>query len=121
MKPLKYFLLISLIVVLVACGTDNDSNNSVETDGSSSVATFTAEIIEIYEDLGSDTFAANVKVIDKENSGLTADTQLAVNLNVNADETFEIGDHIRVGFDGVIMESDPPQIRTESVEKLTHQ
>lgn len=41
-----------------------------------------------------------------------------VNLSVNSDETFQIGDRIKVGYDGTIMESNPAQINTLSVELI---
>ncbi|MEH7250151.1 DUF3221 domain-containing protein [Neobacillus niacini] len=41
---------------------------------------------------------------------------LFVDLSVNNDETFQVGDKIKVGFDGIIKESNPAQINTLSVE-----
>jgi len=37
-------------------------------------------------------------------------------LSVNNDEAFQVGDEIKVGYDGTIMESYPTQIYTLSVE-----
>lgn len=41
-----------------------------------------------------------------------------VDLAVNAKETFAVGDTVKVGYDGAIMESHPSQINTVSVEKV---
>ncbi|MBU5467213.1 YobA family protein [Virgibacillus sp. MSJ-26] len=42
--------------------------------------------------------------------------EVLVALSVNNDETFHVGDRIKVGYNGAIMESDPAQIKTLSVE-----
>src|SRR5699024_5082092 len=42
--------------------------------------------------------------------------EVVVNLSVNNDETFQVNDKIKVGYDGVVMESSPAQINTISVE-----
>ncbi|GAA0603335.1 hypothetical protein GCM10009001_20370 [Virgibacillus siamensis] len=41
-----------------------------------------------------------------------------VDLSVNNDKTFQVGDKIKVGFDGKILESNPAQINTLSVELI---
>ena len=43
---------------------------------------------------------------------------VVVNLSVNNDETFQINDKVKVGFDGIVMESHPAQINTISVELI---
>ena len=42
--------------------------------------------------------------------------RILVDLSVNSAVTFQVGDEIEVGFDGVIKESEPAQITTLSVE-----
>ena len=42
--------------------------------------------------------------------------RIRVDLSVNRSVTFQIGDEVIVGFDGVMQESDPAQIRTLSIE-----
>ena len=37
---------------------------------------------------------------------------------VNPNETFQIGDKVRIGYDGMIMESAPAQVNTLTVEKV---
>jgi|SRR5690625_234668 len=39
-----------------------------------------------------------------------------VNLSVNKNEKFQVGNKVKVGFDGTIMESSPAKINTLSVE-----
>jgi len=39
-----------------------------------------------------------------------------VDLSVNSDETFQVGDKVKVKYDGIILESHPAQINTLSVE-----
>ena len=43
---------------------------------------------------------------------------IRINLAVNPNETFQIGDKVRVGYNGIIMESAPAQVRTLTVKKV---
>ena len=43
---------------------------------------------------------------------------IQVDLAVNDSETFAVGDSVKVGYDGQILESHPSQINTLSVEKV---
>ncbi|WP_301107245.1 hypothetical protein [Sporosarcina sp.] len=44
--------------------------------------------------------------------------QIEINLAVNSDENFQVGDQVRVGYDGGIMETAPMKVITISVEKI---
>lgn len=44
--------------------------------------------------------------------------KILVTLSVNNDETFRVGDKVRVGYNGTIMESNPAQIKTLSIELI---
>ncbi|QTD40312.1 hypothetical protein [Sporosarcina sp. Te-1] len=43
-------------------------------------------------------------------------SEVEVNLSVNTEDTFLVGDRIEVGYDGSVMESAPLQIKTLSVQ-----
>lgn len=88
--------------LLVACGSQN-----LEKDVK---ATFVGEIDEIRGD-------NNALVIAFRENG-KALGQISVDLTVNPNETFQAGDKIRVGYDGMIGETAPQVINTLTVEKV---
>ncbi|ASV67037.1 hypothetical protein MKX67_03515 [Cytobacillus sp. FSL W7-1323] len=99
----KIILFCSIVVasLLFACGSEN-----LEKDVK---ATFVGTIQE---------FTGDSAIIDAaEVDGKTLG-QISINLAVNPNETFQIGDRVRVGYDGMIMESAPAQINTLTVEKV---
>jgi len=96
----KIILFCSIVIasLLFACGTENLEK-----------ATFVGTIQEITGDRA---------IIDAaEEDGKTLG-QIRINLAVNPNETFQIGDRVRVGYDGMIMESAPAEIKTLSVKKI---
>lgn len=48
----------------------------------------------------------------------SAHGNILIDLSVNDSTDFQVNDQVKVGYDGQIMESDPAQIKTLSVEKL---
>ncbi|MBM7610040.1 hypothetical protein JOD29_003318 [Lysinibacillus composti] len=95
------FCFIAIASLLFACGSEN-----VEKDVK---ATFVGTIQEINGD------SAIIDAAEEDGKMLG---QISINLAVNPNETFQIGDRVRVGYDGMIMESAPAQIKTLSVEKV---
>lgn len=100
-------LAIILLFVTVGCSHLIDENE-VEDEAPITVnSSFTGTIIEITD---------NTAIVHATLGG--GEGKVFVNLSVNSDETFQVGDEVKVGFDGVIMESNPAQINTLSVELI---
>lgn len=82
--------------------------NSPESDVK---ATFVGIIEEVHEE------SATVSVIEAEGtykiSGL-----VNINLSVNPEETFQVGNKVKVGYDGTVMEISPLAIKTLTLEKV---
>ena len=99
----KIFILCSFLLssMLFAC-------NSLE---SGVKATFVGIIEEVHED------SATVSVTEAEGiykiSGL-----VNINLSVNPEESFQVGDKVKVGYDGTTMEISPLGIKTLTLEKV---
>jgi hypothetical protein len=102
-KKTSLLIIILLSAFLVAC---NSGDKNVE---SKVKVTFKGTIEEIYEK------SATVLVTEAEGkiSGL-----VNINLTVNPDEVFQVGDKVKVGYDGTTMESSPLQIETLTLEKV---
>ena len=96
----KYNLLFILFIsgLLFACNTEEIK----KTDDSEVRTTFSGTIVEILTN--------NTAIVSSEYG------RVLVDLSVNSAVTFQVGDEIEVGYDGVILESDPAQIKTLSVE-----
>lgn len=102
MKKSRLLLLILLTLgTLVACNFSKE--NRAE-------ATFTGTISEIHE-------TTAIIEID-EGEILNSGNRVSINLSVADEETFEVGDKVRVGYEGGIMESYPLQVKTVFVEKM---
>ena len=89
--------------LLVACNTEDVK---YEDDSELPLAYFTGTIEEILT-------PSKAIVISDDDGGHSF-----VNLSVNKDATFQVGDRVKVGFDGEIMESHPARIKTKSVELI---
>lgn len=76
-------------------------------DDARTYPSFTGEIKEIIE---------KTAIVESSLAG-----KVAVNLAVNYEETFQVGDTVRVYFTGEIRESNPAQIDTLAVEKINKQ
>ena len=87
--------------LLFACGSEN-----MEKDVK---ATFVGTIQEITGD------SAIINAAEEDGKTLG---QISIDLAVNPNETFQIGDKVRIGYDGMIMESAPAQVNTLTVEKV---
>ncbi|MFJ8234126.1 hypothetical protein ACIQ34_00110 [Ureibacillus sp. NPDC094379] len=99
----KIILFCSIVVasLLFACSSEN-----LEKDIK---ATFVGTIQEINGD------SAIIDAVEEDGKTLG---QISINLAVNPNETFQIGERVRVGYDGMNMESAPAQINTLTVEKI---
>lgn len=101
MKKLSLVML-SIVLSIFLMGCNLSDENQTE-------ATFTGTITDITEQ------SALVDI--EEGEILNSGAQVMVDLST-VDETFEVGDNIRVGYEGGVMESHPLQINTVFVEKL---
>lgn len=64
-------------------------------------------------------FDASIMQIDGDLAIVSSDLgEIVVDLSVNKQTQFEVGDQIKVGYDGEIKESFPAQITTLSVERI---
>lgn len=61
--------------------------------------------------------SATVVVTKDESTNKIAGT-IIINLSVNPNETFEVGDKVKVGYDGTTMETAPVRIEALTVEKI---
>lgn len=105
------FLTAILTIGLVACNADNHTSHedsSIGTD--STTVNFDGTIEEINGD--------SVLVAIDAGEILRSGDKVKVDLSSASDETFEIGDKIRVEYDGTIRESYPLQVNTLSIQKL---
>jgi len=89
---------LAIIVLLTIAGCLNDE---VPTEIETASFYFTGTIKEIYD---------GTALVDGSRG------KVLVTLSVNNNETFHVGDKVRVGYNGTIMESNPAQIKTLSVE-----
>jgi hypothetical protein len=107
----RIFKALAMIVLLTIVGCSNstdrseEKNNEIKTESSSFIGT----IKEIY----GNSALVSAKVFEGNPEG-----DVFVDLSVNNDETFQVGDKVKVGFDGTIKESNPAQINTLSVEMV---
>jgi hypothetical protein len=95
-KKLSLFFTIVLISVLFACNHAK--------------ATFTGTIEKIN--------GQSALVSIEEGEILKSGASVYVNLSVNSQEMFQVGDKVKVGYDGTTMESSPLQIKTLTLEKV---
>lgn len=94
--------MIVLFSILIACQSSNDTTY-----------TFTGTIESIDQQLA----IVHIEDGDIAKSG----HKVAVDLSVSAqDITFQIGDYIKVGYDGEVRESEPLGINTIFVELISH-
>lgn len=98
MKPFKNYLFITIILILlIGCNSKDD------------VVSFTGTIKEINNQ--------QAIVFIEEGEILHSGNQVSVDLSVSK-QTFQVGDHIRVTYDGEVRESFPLGINTVSVEVI---
>lgn len=104
----KIVLLCSILLsgLLFACNSEEAKNAESEVK-----ATFVGIIEEVH--------AENATVFVTEAEGTNEISGLVnINLTVNPDETFQVGDKVKVGYDGTTMEISPLGIKTLTLEKM---
>lgn len=109
MERVMKVLVIVLLISIVGCSNsmENNQENVQNEPPITADASFTGTIKEINGN--------RALVLGKLGGG---EGDVFVDLSVNSDETFRVGDRIKVGFDGTVMESNPAQINTLSVKLL---
>lgn len=107
MKWRLVIIVAACIFMLAACSS-NDGEDLL-----SQTFEFEGEIIEITDKI------ATVKVT--KGDILKSANQVFVDISKDGKDTLQVGDHIKVVYDGEVMESYPAQIHTISVEKLSHE
>ena len=112
MKKRGFVFLTAIITIgLVACNADNHTSHedsSISTDPTTVI--FDGTIEEINGD--------SALVATDDGEILRSGDKVTVDLSSAPDEIFEIGDNIRVEYDGTIRESYPLQVNTLSIQKL---
>lgn len=105
----RTFTALAIIVLFTILGCSHSIDRSEEEYNQIKTETlfFTGTINEINE---------NQALVHAKLGGGEGD--VFVNLSVNSDEKFQVGDEIKVGYDGTIKESNPAQINTLSVELI---
>ena len=97
------FCLTVVAGLLFACGSEN-----LEKDVK---ATFVGTIEEIHS--SGTAYVSEIEANDNKLSGT-----VEIDLPANAEETFQVGDKVRVGYDGTTMEIAPVRISTITIEKV---
>jgi hypothetical protein len=102
---------LAIIVLLTLIGCSNSIDNSEESNNESESESYS--FTGIIKEINGSSAIVSAKVVEDN-----PEIDVFVNLSVNKDERFQVGDEIIVGFDGIIKESDPAQINTLSVEVI---
>lgn len=109
MKRLLFCLAI-IALLTTAAGCSNAADNDIDEVGETT-SNFTGTIKEIN---GHNALVqTNSKIFKASDS---SQDKVIVDLSVNSEQKFEVENEIKVKFDGPILDSDPPQINTLSVE-----
>lgn len=115
MKKILFSLILLLLVAIAGCTNASDEAENI-TQGPN--FEFTGTIVEFRE------YKALVET-DRDAFGGSSFTEdesqkmnVIVDLSVNQDESFQLGDEIKVNAGDEILDSDPPQIETISVELI---
>ncbi len=103
-KIRSILFVILLSILLIACSNSDNKSKAV----------FKGVITKINEQTA---VASVVEGYNKIRSG----TIVSVNLSVNEDTLFIVGDRVVVGYDGSVMEGSPAQSNTEYVELLENE
>ncbi|MFJ8258570.1 DUF3221 domain-containing protein [Peribacillus asahii] len=98
-----------LVSLLVACTSVNNEPDK-ETKDNKVKASFSGKIAEIN--------GQNAIVEINEGEILKSGNRVFVNLSVNKNTTFQVGDKISVEYDGEIRESNPLRINVTNVELI---
>lgn len=100
-------LVIVVLLVTVGCSNSKDESEEKFNQPKTARSSFTGTIKEI---------KSNTAIVNAKLGG--GESNVFVSLSVNSDEVFKVGDKVKVIYDGTIMESDPAQINTISVELI---
>lgn len=110
---MKFSLLITILLssLLFACTSEEVKDDKSEVRGTiEEIKDDKSEVRGTIEEIND--YYAKVLVTESEGfSGL-----ISVDLSVNPDETFQVGDKVKVGY--IVMESYPVQIVTLALEKV---
>ncbi|MEH7247931.1 DUF3221 domain-containing protein [Neobacillus niacini] len=105
----RIFKALAIIVLLTIVGCSNSTDRSEEKNND--IKTENSSFVGIIKKINGNSAIVSAKVFEGNPEG-----DVFVDLFVNNDETFQVGDKVKVGFDGTIKESYPAQINTLSVE-----
>lgn len=107
----KYILLFAIIIIglLSACSPNGDKTDNGNTGEINGIEKTVSNFIGTIKDINGHRAIVNAKIGEGEGD-------VFVDLSVNKDETFQVGDKIKVEYDGTILESSPAKINTLSVE-----
>lgn len=111
-KSILLMFILLLIFILSACTNDSQENqNSAGGKGQDQEAIFIGRIEKIHNQ------TALVSV--EEGEILASGSQVGdVDLSLASHITFQIGDKVKVGYDGIIRETHPLSINTTSIELM---
>src|SRR5690625_3372876 len=105
----RIFKALAIIVLQIIRGCSNSIDRSGEesNEPKTTNSSFTGTIKEIN---------GNKALVYAKSGG--GEGNVFVDLSVNSDEVFRVGDKVKVGYDGTVRESSPAQINTLSVELI---
>lgn len=110
----KRWLILTAVVLLgflTACGTNDDkSEDTPPSITEPATATFEGTIEEIN--------GQSALISIEDGQILSSGDKVTVDLAVASEDSFEIGDQVRVGYDGSVRETYPLQIDTLALEKI---
>ncbi|MDZ5710637.1 DUF3221 domain-containing protein [Jeotgalibacillus haloalkalitolerans] len=107
MPKLYTVLAIMVLLTIAGCSGPTNSNEHNHDELETETVSFTGTIREIN---------GKTAIVSAVLSEGNPESNVFVDLSVNQDETFQVGDIIKVEYDGAINESNPAQINTLSVE-----
>lgn len=108
----KLLKLLAITVLLTVAGCSNSADGSDE-EQNVEIRTESVYFVGTIKEIIDNKALVSATIIDGNPEG-----NVFVNLSVNSDETFQVGDKVKVGYDGTIMESNPAQINTLSVKLI---
>lgn len=107
MPRLLKALAVIVLLIIVGCSNSTMEKDEGITENETANNYFTGKIKELISD--GDRAIVHTKIGGSEG-------EVIVDFTVNSNETYQVGDKVKVGYDGTIMESSPAQINTLSVE-----
>ena len=113
-KIKKLWVIVTAIFFLgfmSACSTGEEAQpDGLPAETEPTTLTFTGTIKEIHDQ--------SALIVIGSGPILSAGDKVTVDLSVASKDSFEIGDQVRVGYDGSVRESYPLQIDTLTIEKM---